>query len=218
MKVIHHVLSIKALFGPLRGPQFACEITDGIALDCGGYTVGGITTLYLANRANVQLTRSVTPGPTLNAVTDITMLNADTFFQFDLQDGSGIATAALQGGGEGQNTSKNFLHVVGWSSPAVTQAIINVVKDIGLSRLIAIVESRTPNGAATPENRHYILGIGSGLQSQTIEGGLGQNRGDLVGFTFSLQGTEVEPQAEIRPDAVAYPSATPIAELLATLL
>lgn len=196
----------------------ACEIEDGIVLDCGGYTVGGINKLYLANIEDVTLTRETTPGPELNAITDITMDVGKTFFVFDFTDGSGIATAALQGGGEGANTSKNFLHTVGWSSPAITQAIINVVKDMGLSRVIAIVESRNPNGAATPENRHYVYGIANGLQAATIEGGSGQNRADLAGFTFSMQGTEVEPQAEIIPDPVTYPSATPIAELLATLL
>lgn len=196
----------------------ACVIEDGITLDCGGYTVGGINKLYLANVDNVQLTRETTPGPELNAVTDITMLNADTFFVFDSTDGSGIATTALQGGGEGAGVSKNFLHTIGFSSPAVAQAVINVSKDIGLSRLIAIVESRNPNGATVQENRHFVLGMSNGLQAATIEGGLGQNRADLVGFTFSLTGTEVEPQAEIIPDPVAYPSSTPIAELIATLV
>ena len=200
------------------GPQFACEIGDGIDLDCGGYTVGGINKLYPANKANVQLTRETSPGPEFNAVTGITMLNADTFFVFDFTDGSAIATSSLQGGGEGAGVSKNFQHIVGWSSPAITPAVLNVVKDIGLSRLIAIVESRNPNAAAVVENRHYVLGPSNGLQAQTMEGGLGQNRADLVGFTFSLQGTEVEPQAEIIPDAIAYPSTTPIAELLATLV
>ena len=159
----------------------ACEIEDGVALDCGGYTVGGINTLYLANVADVILTRETAAGPARNAVIDITLAPGKKFYRFDFQDGSGVATATLQGGGEGQSTSKNFLHTIGWASPAITQQIINIARDLGLARVVAMLESRNPNGAPTPENRHYVLGLGNGLQAASIEGGLGQNRSDLAG-------------------------------------
>jgi len=111
----------------------ACLLTSDVAELC-EYTIGGINRIWLANKSEIT-------GYVLNpdsSIESITMAAAKTFFQFEFSNTTGLATSSLQ-----VNTGqKNWLQTIGMSIPRTEQAIINLIEELGLANIVAIVESR----------------------------------------------------------------------------
>lgn len=176
----------------------ACLLTSDVAELC-EYTIGGINRIWLANKSEIT-------GYVLNpdsSVESITMAATKKFFKFEFSNTTGLATSSLQ-----VNTGqKNWLQTIGMSIPRTEQAIINTIEELGLSNIVAIVESRVAQGAATPfegENRYFVFGRLNGLKAATIESGFGQAETDYSGYVLTLTSTEVESFKELVPDDVTY--------------
>lgn len=186
-----------------------CTMTAGVTLNCAGFTVGGVNRIQLANLSDIS-------GYTYNldnSIEEILMVGASVFYAFEFAETTGLATTELQVNGG----TKNFLHGVGFSIPKMSQAIINTIEELGLSKVVAIVETRETRDVAPfiNENRYHIYGMKNGLTATTITGGSGQQQTDASGFTLVLNGTEVTEMAELVPDSVTY---TTIAAYIATLV
>jgi hypothetical protein len=176
----------------------ACLITSGVNELC-EYSVGGINRIWLANKIDIA-------GYVLNtdsSVQAITMQPLKLFYQFEFSNSTGLATSTIQ-----INTGqKNFLQTVGFSIPRSEQAIINTIEDLGLSNVVAIVESRVawPSGSTFEgENRYFVFGRLNGLKVATMNAGFGQAETDYSGFVLTLTSTETENYRELVPDSGTY--------------
>ena len=178
----------------------SCLITNGISINCSGYVVGGINKIYLANLDDIA-------SYTLNidgSVEEIILVATKVIYKFDFSETTGLSTSEFQNNGG----AKNFLHGVGLSIPKMSQEVINKMQELGLSKVVAIVESKEPRDVAPyiGLNRWHIYGAKNGLTVTSMNSGSGQQATDYSGFTIVLNGTEASEMLELVPDAVTYPN------------
>lgn len=175
-----------------------CIINEGVTLNCAGYTVGGINKIYLANLEDIA-------SYTLNldgSIEEIVMVATKVFYKFEFADTTGLTTSEFQNNAG----TKNFLHGVGLSIPKMSQDIINTMQELGLSKVVALIESRESRDVAPflGQNRWHVYGAKNGLTVTTMTSGSGQAQTDFSGFVVVLNGTETSEMIELVPNSVTY--------------
>ena len=184
-----------------------CNITSGSDLIC-KYSVGGINRLWLMNKSEID--GYSIDGTTLG-LTDLVMkatVNPLVFytpFEFEFSDETGLATSELTV----SNGQRYWSQTIGMSLPVQAQATINMINELGLSNLVAIIEAKSENtGPFSAENQYFIFGLRNGLKAATISSSFGQANGDYSGFVLTLTGFSTEQHKEILLDNGAYVAPT----------
>lgn len=191
-----------------------CNLASG-STGCYQYSVGGLNRILLANKNDIQ---GYTIDSTTGAFTDVTLKAGKTFYEFQFPENTGIANSELQNNGAG---IKNHLHTVGFTLTRYDQAISNILNELGLAKVVAIVQTKQLNDAAAPtnrENRVLIFGAYNGLDAQSIVSTLGPALATDASRVITLQGIELYQPDEITPDPLVYTSNSPIEEFLDAML
>ncbi len=186
----------------------ACKITAGYAAGCKGYTVGGANNLYLINKSEIAKLFKNVDGGVIDIVKKETAVVGVyyTAFQVDFQEGT------CGGSSELQNDGRNFLHKVILTIPSGTQEVLALIKDLGLSNVVAIIESKTESEEVnfTTENEFHVFGLGNGLKMTVNVNAGGVGEADVSGSTLELTSTETSPHSQVQLiyDAANTPAPT----------
>lgn len=174
-----------------------CEITTGIDLGCAGYTVGGNNRLWLLNKNEILRYFKNADGGIEDIIKKETIVLLTYYVSFfvdaAIETLGGNSDLVVNGG------QRSFQHNVVLTIPSGTQEVLKFITDLGLSNVVAIIESKSPNEQAnfTNENKFFVFGLGNGLKLATNSNGLGVVNADLSGSTIVLQSFETSPHAEV---------------------
>lgn len=148
-----------------------CLITSGITRTC-DFSVGGLSVLYLANKSEVSAVSKDSNGQ----VTGITMVTGATFYDFEYVPQTAQAIESLQVG----TISKSVLQTINAQLDNITQIKKNVLQNLVLGDLVAIVRKNADGG-------YYLFEGGDrGLNAVTGDLDSGTADTDDAGFTLSL--------------------------------
>lgn len=151
----------------------ACLFSAGITRDC-GYNFGGLQEIYLANKSEVT---SIDEDPTTNQITGITMASGATFYQFQFEPETGQKLEELQAG----NVSKYILQTLNMQLANITQTKKDVLEDLGLSDVVAIMQGQ--------DDLYWLFGeFGRGLKATTLSIDSGAADADNAVATLALAG------------------------------
>lgn len=151
----------------------ACLFTAGITRDC-GYNFGGLQKIYLANASEVE---SIGNDPSTSQITGITMATGATFYEFEFEPETGQKLEELQAG----NVSKFVLQTLNLQLANITQTKKEVLEDLGVSDVIAIMQ--------TQDDLYWLFGeLGRGLKATTLSIDSGTADADNAVATISLAG------------------------------
>lgn len=174
-----------------------CEITSGINLGCSGYTVGGNNRLWLLNKNEILRYFKNADGGVTDIVKKETAVPGTYYVSFyvdaAIETLGGNSDLVVNGG------QRSFQHNVVLTIPSGTQEVLKFISELGLSNVVAIIESKTPNEQTnfTNENKFFVFGLGNGLKLATNSNGLGVVNADLAGSTIVLQSFETTPHSEV---------------------
>ena len=150
----------------------SCLISAGITRDC-GYNFGGLQLIYLANASEVTTISKDATG----LVTGITMATGSTFYAFEFEPETGQKLEELQAG----NVSKFVLQTLNLQLANITQAKKEVLEDLGVSDIVAIMQ--------TQDDLYWIFGeLGRGLKATTLSIDSGTADADNAVATIALAG------------------------------
>lgn len=155
----------------------ACSQTlAGIARDCSS-NMGGIKTVYIANKADVT-SLTVTSG----VVTAITMASSKHFYKYVFAPFTSSMTSNWQVSAEnGTKFVQTELTMVFNKMDATKRLEI-----VALAQTEAVVIVEDNNGT------QWVLGYDEGVQLSSGDGQTGVNRGDRNGYTVVLQDNSAE--------------------------
>jgi hypothetical protein len=185
----------------------ACEITTGINLGCSGYTVGGNNRLWLLNKNEILRSFKNADGGIEDIIKKETAAPGVYYVSFyvdaAIETLGGNSDLVVNGG------QRSFQHNVVLTIPSGTQEVLKFIADLGLSNVVAIIESKNPNEQVNflNENKFYVFGLGNGLKLATNSNGLGIVNADLAGSTIVLQSFETTPHSEVELTYNAVPVA-----------
>jgi hypothetical protein len=147
------------------------SISSGLLGAC-DYKLAGTDKIYIGNYDDFSFSKDAN-----QVVTAITATSGATFFEFEAELNTGSGASALQIGGSG---NKYFQQTVNFSNANNTSANLEVLKDLGLSKVVAIVVTR--------DQVRELYGEDGGLRAITLEYNTGAAEGDASGYNVSLQG------------------------------
>jgi hypothetical protein len=170
-----------------------CLITSGFSkTDC-GFLLGGLKSLYIANREDVtSITDTTTPVP--DGILDtITMVATKVFYKFDFEKDTASFTQELQVSGG----NKYVTQTVTFSLAGQGQAILEVLNELSLSKLVVIAETRT--GVRTVLGYDVALeaiagtNYNSGAAAADFGGSVITLQADAPAYGYELSGATVIP-------------------------
>jgi hypothetical protein len=151
----------------------SCLITNGISRTC-DFAIGGIKSdIWLANEADFTFKYSTT-----GQVTGTTMVGTGkTFYAFQQELESASLTQSLQAG----SVSRFVSQVLVLSLANLTQANIETINTLSLTKMIAIFEANDGNWYAVGDS-------GSGLKASALEVTTGMKDADPATATVTMTG------------------------------
>lgn len=150
----------------------SCLISAGITRDC-GYNFGGLQNIYLANASEVTAVAKDAD----NQITGITMASGATFYAFEFEPETGQKLEELQSG----NVSKFILQTLNLQLANITQAKKEVLEDLGVSDIVAIMQ--------TQDDLYWYFGeLGRGLKATVLSIDSGTADADNAVATITLTG------------------------------
>lgn len=154
----------------------ACLLNNGLTDETCEYLIGGIKTIYIANKSEVL---SFNDSGADNVYDSITMSSTMSYFyQFDVSKNTSSYTSQLQVSG----TNKYRLHTLDFFVKASSQEAYDISEALDLGNFVAIVENRMGD--------KVILGMNNGLEATVGEANSGVAEGDNSGIHFTLTGAE----------------------------
>jgi hypothetical protein len=182
----------------------ACLITGGIAGTCGEYSVGGNTRLILFNKDDLDESSIVydNAGSDVNAVTDFDLKAGKVAYEIQAITDSVGTSMDLQNG-DNPSSSKFFLQTTTFNVAGAYQEVFNFIKDLGLAKVIALIETKTPATLPLVGNKWIIAGFTTGLKATAITGGTGTGINDLAGFQITLSDGFTRPLVEFKNSDIA---------------
>ena len=149
----------------------SCLITNGISRTC-AFAVGGIKSdIWLANAEDFTFKYATT-----GQVTGTTMVGTGkTFYAFQQELESASLTQSLQAG----TVSRFVSQVLVLSLSNLTQANIETINTLSLTKMIAILKANDGNWYAVGED-------GSGLKASALENTTGMKDADAAQATITM--------------------------------
>lgn len=164
------------------------SISNGLLGAC-NYKVSGLDQIYIGNAASFTFSRDAN-----SVVTGITATSGATFFEFEAEVNTAGANSALQIGTGG---NRYFQQQVQFQNSNDTYQNLEVLKDLGLSKVVAIVKSKT--------GQYELYGVPTPLRAITLEFNSGVAEGDASGYNVVLQAVTTELRSLIA-DGVTIPT------------
>jgi len=149
-----------------------CNITTGIEKNCDFIVAGNGEEVYLINAASY--------GATIGTGSQITGLTG-SYYRFQVAEDSLMTNVELQKGGA---KNRLHLHMVQFKINSNSNEIKNIVEDLELSRVVAVVRDR--NGYYKVYGTSGAKAI-LGLQVETAPFTSGLAGTDEFGYTITLQ-------------------------------
>jgi hypothetical protein len=158
----------------------ACKLVNAItsSAGCDSYKVPGVAALYLINESDLSgTTAQAITQDTDGEVTGLTLISGATPIGIEFAEDTAFFTVSEQVNGG----TRNWAHSVTFGVVANTQAILASLKQIGIGRFLALVQ--------TNDESWRLLGTDSKrLRASSLEDLSGQNSGDDVSTTVVIDG------------------------------
>lgn len=169
-----------------------CIIDSGFALDCGGFALaGGLSKLYIANKADVA---SITKSSPTGKYDTITMVSGKVFYAFDFaKDSASFAQET-----EITEAGTALKQTVIFSIPNYDNAQATRIEQFSFAKVMVIAETR--------QGKRILLGdLGtSGLELEQISQNTGSAQTDANSTVYTLS-TYVAGAAEEVDNATVIP-------------
>lgn len=177
----------------------ACLITGVAAGTCGQYSVGGNTRIILINAADLDIGSIVydNAGSDINAVTDFDLKAGKVAYEIQAITDS-IGTSASLQNGDNPAASKYFLQTTTFNIAGAYQEVFNFISELGLSKVIALIETKDTAVLPLVGNKWILAGFTTGMKASVVEGGTGTGINDLAGFQVTLQDGFTRPLIEFK--------------------
>lgn len=168
----------------------ACALTAGMTLDCRD-AVGGITTVYIVENANVS---SVTASS--GTITAISMSGSAKFWTYSFKDETGEFTDELMlSDANGTQYSEQTLTFPTFKMSATKRAQIKLLAQNQLCIMVTCTNDANGNTAT------FLMGEGIGATLQNTKGTSGKMKGDMNGYTLTFKAHEIA-QAQVVTNSI----------------
>lgn len=167
----------------------ACVLTNGLTKEC-KHQFGGLKELWLVNFDEID---SVMADETTGQITGVTLDATAELYQIEFVKDTGQVLEELQ-----INGAASFINqTVNFQAGSITQASKQVLNDLSLSKVVAIVKKA--------DNNYWMVGDprdSAGLEATTVTNDTGTAQTDGASATIALAGASLDYGNQIESSVV----------------
>src|SRR6478735_726462 len=161
----------------------ACKISTGLSNDACEFLIGGLASIYIANKQDVITFVDSDVDGVYDSVTMSTS-GTNKFYRFQTTKNTSNFTTQLVVSG----TNKYYNHTVDMFVSNNDQEALDVLTKLSLGNFVVIAQNRT--------GKKFILGMTDGLEATVGELNSGTAEGDSAGIHVTLVGANLGPASE----------------------